>query len=826
MSYQLFLGGLLMDIKDPGRLAQSKQVNNITNIGTRQSNATNNFLLPKTANNVRNLNMLGVVGNTSNKPYEKISANLLDTISGDWLVYDGWGIINETADNFKVTVIDGIIDFYKIIDNKKLFEINVSGLNHIKNLTSVVDSWQNNLPYLYIIADYNGKLFDSNELNIDYQVPSARISYIWDKIHEFSGYTYSGSVFLTEMFTNWLMTYPKPITSQDISTIQITTQNAIVELNVTPDGTFQRVTFLPSPVPANIYLEKNNFNQLVVLTSGTYRVSASGIATVGTNEFPNVIYSVVDSANQLLEQGSIDGSGNGFVFLNLSVGQRLILQSEAIGFVNLLLTTLQQVSVDYVEGYVANFEEALIDFTATELHKEVMTKFALIPIKDKYSNHIDYLTLTEVMQNESVLDWSDKNPKKLSEKYIVGSYAQLNKLVYKYNQDDATHNDGSIVINNKNLKEVTTIIASKFYSPNAETTTIFGEETYVFPIWNKEIQDNGDLQYKELSGRYYTHRAEFKVKTFKIKSEFLNVDQNISQFVPYSSYWRLRWRDILLDNYENIKSILNKSKIVETELYLNSTDIASFDFKRLIYISQFSSYYLVNKISNYIKNKPTKVELIEVDFYVDGEQTQIAPYTYIEILNVNVNGCEIQLEIQTDSIFTVELYIEVNQNFVPIVGATINTTDVFIVNATSTVVTFLYTGSVIDGATVNVKAWLGANNITTGIPSNSFEINLSGCNNVAPGTRLDYVSNEVVEFYIELLGTTKKLLVTMNTDVPYPLTVRFWYAGVFNDTYYIDVFTSSDTFEVIVPASSLFGPIIYNSWLQIQNLISNQIPVS
>ena len=66
-------------------------------------------------------------------------------------------------------------------------------------------------------ADYNGKnKFVLNgginiEINTDYQVPSARVSYIWDQIFSFAGFTYSGSFFATQDFLNLFMTFPKPV---------------------------------------------------------------------------------------------------------------------------------------------------------------------------------------------------------------------------------------------------------------------------------------------------------------------------------------------------------------------------------------------------------------------------------------------------------------------------------------------------------------------------------------------------------------------------------------------------------------------------------------
>src|SRR5690606_20907044 len=125
---------------------------------------------------------------------------------------------------------EGAKDFYKFIENKTLTEIGINDLNHLKNLTNVIDTFTNNaLPYKYIVADYNGLTVSNGKLNIDYLVPSARKSYVFDRIHQFAGFTYSGSTFLTEAFLNWFVTYPKPVPTLDPITIPITTQNSVIQ---------------------------------------------------------------------------------------------------------------------------------------------------------------------------------------------------------------------------------------------------------------------------------------------------------------------------------------------------------------------------------------------------------------------------------------------------------------------------------------------------------------------------------------------------------------------------------------------------------------------
>jgi hypothetical protein len=828
MSYKLYLDGLDMEIKDINRLAQTKQVNNIVNLHTRQTNATNNFALPKTADNIKKLKALGIIGNLSDKPYSKVSADLLDTITGEWLIYKGWAIINETSTDFKISLYDGVIDLYKKIDNKKLTELDLSGLDHLKTLANIVASWQNNLPYMYILADYNGKLYSGLDVNADYQIPSARMSYIWDRLHQYAGFTYSGSVFQTEKFLNWFMTYPKPITDASIQVIPITAQSCQIEYFTNANGeTFQNVLYLPQTIPPNIYGNLNPQGAFLVQTSGSFRVKITGVETnlVNNQVFNMVNYIVYDSANTVIQQGDIDGQANEVIFLSLNAGERLVFWDMTYGGPGTYMVTSQQVFIDYVDGYVANFNEALIDFTASEFYKEVLNHFALIPFKEKYSNHIVYKKLSEVMQETGILDWSDKNPVKLTEKYIVGSYGQANEFTYKYNQEGFTHNNGVLDIANKNLKEKNIAIASRFYTPDNKYSAIENNSVPVMPIWEKELKDDGTIEYKDLSGRYYTHRAEnVPLITFTLRSELLNVSQLVGGPVPFSSYFRLKWSEILLDNYEDISKVLNTSKIVEANLFLSSKDVADFDFQRLIYIEQFASYYIVNKISNFIKDKYTKVELIEVDYFIEGDQEFVAPFTYITITDVIMNGCTMTVTIDTDASFPVVLYLDVRQTPFAVNGAPV-VVESYTITATSNVFTFTYTGFSQPLTTDGLQLWLGASNIFYGIPSNIFPISLDSCIIQANGTFLTLNSITTLEIIPQFLSSNRRIKVFFTTDVPLPTPIRFWYVDIWQQSNFVDVTATANNFEVIIPNAGLFGGnIYYTCYLQIANLISNQLP--
>ena len=638
MSYIAYLNFQKIELLNDGKeIAFTKQVNSLSRLDNRQSNFTHKFIAPLTDNNKLVMDNCFIVGNQSNIPYQKNRFDLIDADSGKHLIFDGWANITQTSNKgYEINTYDGIIDFYKEIENKSLTEIGIADLNHVKNIENIVDSWNDTFAYKYILADYNGKKYtDLSQLNADYLIPSARISYIWDRIHTYAGMTYTGSVFESEKFLNLYMTFPKPIPTTDPITILITSQNngylTDVNFNVI-------LNLLPTPF-TTIYANGNGSNNQINITqNGSYRLSLSGYGIID--------YLVINADGSFETNGTINGNVNGFIVLNLTQNQRILLNGGFNNFGVTLLTTFE-----LIDGYNVNFDEAFVDFSAKDFIKDIVQHFALTSFKDPYSDSIEYLTLDEILQNTDVIDWSDKFSQRQSESYILSGYAQKNNFTYRYNEDNVKHNDGFILVENENLKEETNVVNSKFYSPEQIKDLLIGREVNVYKFWNKELTDDLSVKYKDLQGRYYLLRSEnVNFATDQtIASELLGISDTFTS-APFESYYRLSMQGIIFDNYKSIGSILNKAKMQIVDFYLSPSDYESFDFKKLIYVKQLGSYYLVNKISNFIKNKLTKCELIEVDYFT--ELVVPEPIDYVLQINndipIDYTDCEATFTLISD----------------------------------------------------------------------------------------------------------------------------------------------------------------------------------
>ena len=119
MPLLLYINGHLTDLDAGQVIAQTKQVNDLNSLDNRQTNYTNKFKLPKTANNIRIMNFLTLAGNGSNIPYQKNECSLYSD-TGECFVYNGWAVVTDDGDSYNAVVYDGIIDLYKEIENTSI----------------------------------------------------------------------------------------------------------------------------------------------------------------------------------------------------------------------------------------------------------------------------------------------------------------------------------------------------------------------------------------------------------------------------------------------------------------------------------------------------------------------------------------------------------------------------------------------------------------------------------------------------------------------------------------------------------------------------------
>lgn len=624
---RLIINGIEIDLSG-SQIKQTKQTNDIGKIETRQTNYTNAFDLEKTPNNVEALEFLSLPGNLSNAPYKKNEAYLYSD-TGECFVYRGWVQVKETTSVYKVWIYDGNLELYKAIENTSLSQLDLSELKHFKTVETVISSWTNEY-YRYLLTDYNGKIAygSSNEkINIDYLVPSVRTKYLWDKVFEYAGFTYEGSVFQTEEFLNHWMTFPKGLSTGDADYTVLDAEFADYKVYASPQGPtyYAKAT----DIDINELLNFNNNIFMRVADSGNYRIDITGTLSklsglgnfgwrllIGKNTEALMPHQIAfPIAETIVENG--ESFTISFVFQNIqqydSFSIAILPESSYLYVLDVEASSLDVQLVKLNPNNI-DFEDAFIDFQIKDFISEVLIGFGLSMFKEKYTNHYVFLTSQERLQTAEVEEWDDHTfVKKISETYELSEYAQLNILKYKYNDQESNYNDGVIKVNNVNLSDARVLYSSHLYSPEKDFVDYFGFNLPTCKLFDKEYDEETETyKYKALDKRFIWGRSQEVNINVTIGSEILSTEQTVNKITLFS-YWKLSWADIVNEYYSATQSILQRSNLTKGLVALSEVAVSNIDFKKIYFVKKLSKNYLLNKINSYVPGKLTQCELIEID---------------------------------------------------------------------------------------------------------------------------------------------------------------------------------------------------------------------
>ncbi|PWB24646.1 hypothetical protein [Flavobacterium sp. HTF] len=635
---RLFINEIEIELAtDESAFARTLQVNDLVNIENRQTNFTKNIKVPKTPKNIQTFDWLGVSGNVSQFPYQKNIAKYM--IGNEFLIYDGWALVNQTDGFYNISIYDGAIDLYKAIENITLADLSINEIDHTKNIENVIASFGDDLKYKYIVADYNGQSQYSSTggtlndtVNIDYLVPSTKIGYLLDKTFEYANATYDGSIFNTDDFKNTYISYLRKNDGTEVNQViyngsgehysyggaiqpNIVSVKHNVTSGVTGGGSFDADTIGFTVDSSGIYEVSYFWSIFADVDSGSYFYqNLRLVPKVLVNDTFYYPLSFSDSEISGSTQVPMNAGDSFKIVATTSAGNILYPLRFGISDSMIPIPLWFHLQYKFVSTSSETSRKALGEFKVKEFLNEILWKYGLTMYKDKYRNHYTFKNLSEIINENNTIDWSDKFQSVSSESYLYGTYAQSNQLALKYNSDNVNYDDGYITVNNKNLNDSKVVIQSKVYAKEEDKTSNLGYESNLYKYWDKEINDEGEVNYKSLSSRFYwmtyTNKNYPAGKWFGSQSQATRAKAYV---VPEESTTNQSFNYTVSKYYSEFNKILDNAKIVTANVWLTYLDVIDFDFSKLYFIKQLGAYFLVNKIINFQLNKSTSVELIQID---------------------------------------------------------------------------------------------------------------------------------------------------------------------------------------------------------------------
>lgn len=640
---ELIINGNPIELPINSNIKYTKQISDIFDIAQVAVSHTNSFEFEKTPANTQAMEQLGISGDSSNLPYQKNNAVL--KVDGFNLISKGWFNVGDTDENYKGSVISGMVDFFKAIENKTMGnDLNLSNFEHLKNFDNVINSWSNQY-YKYLIADYGGKNIHNNGINIDYQTPSFSVLKLWELI--FNTFSFNCDYTNLEYINDLFFTYPKDILDQGVVQTQIanlkklpyqSNKTKVVGGNIEQlpiDKVWDNATLIEGT------LKVDGFSYVIAENSSyTFKIASTSYVTYDRSDrapryidpsvyvlkngivMDSIISTYVDSEGLLREKTFTVSCDVGDIITVKLVAPRTIERRPLNNkppfrtyYFRYWKNALLELNITKSDLGTTILKNELKDFSIKDFIKEVIWRTGLTSVYNYETNTVSFKTLQSRTDFNNATDLSNTFVERTGESYTNG-YAQKNTFALKKNNDFDKTGDGYLFVPNVNLPDIKTLVQSRIYAPDKNVLTdFFGFQTNQYNIWETEVKKNNldqvEVTYKSLSGRFYFVRSQESVATYNVTSEKLN-DSQIVNSVPFALNTDTLFEEAVSKNYQGYQKIFNNFRVHHIKQVLTLNDFLGLDLTKPVFFKQENAYYICNKIS-FEEGKDTTNEYIKIN---------------------------------------------------------------------------------------------------------------------------------------------------------------------------------------------------------------------
>ena len=643
MTEQLYLNRELVDII-PNSISRTLQVNEVGKITQRQASYSDTISLPRTERNVKILEYLGVIGNTSRKPYSTIRADYV--VNGLYLVENGIAIIQETDEFFSVNIFDGVISLKKLLAEKTLANLPYSEMNHYLDINVFQDSFSNTEGYIYGIGDFGfmDTVGTAARVRLERQIPSVFVHTIWDKIFQQAGVPYYGAFFAENQdFKTEVIT---PVQGYPVEDLDFTETSIAPTLNAVQ---ITKSILTEEPIVDREVIEWTNridapsyytwINESTLKSNETFNLQAR----------LNFTYTIDDQTDlriEFLRNGGIIGSkllpdtggtSSSFSFnFNitlvpddeisfrvratsgvLSLPMPIFDEPEPTPIENVVSYTISNSSIlanwEISDGFEIDFNQIMPQMSQLDFIRDVMKRYGLLVrrVPERLGGGFEFVKFEDILTAQgSKEDWSEKFVNIEKENYEV-DYAQINRAKYNYDEDyEVAAYDGSIVIDNENAEPEDDMFESPYTIPTigrrllATPSNIF---LFRHKVW--ELTDDG---VRPLNSPVRLFRLNYFTGLMSVSYFEDSAAVTIEGEIPILTLNDIGLQYFLNTYYNGFHKLVNSYKELEVQVHLTALDLYRLDFFKLKYFKQTGKYYFLEKITNRIGNPISKATLIEI----------------------------------------------------------------------------------------------------------------------------------------------------------------------------------------------------------------------
>lgn len=639
---EIYINDQLVDLEDSEDIVKTFSIGAFGNITARTSNYSNTFKLPLTANNKNVFGSPDVVMSNSTLPYQKYKCEIyVDGV----IVVRGFAQLTGVADAISVRVYSGNYDFYSLIKDKLLSDLDLSDYNHVWNLANVAASRTNTSGYIYPLIDYHtdspNAYIDnvSRQIDVRFMFFSFYIHTLIDKIVSEAGYTISGDLLtnadylaIAIAFSNdtyqgtnsaefkALKADPESITSTS-SKIQFTndsTGGGFDTGNNYNTSTYEYTA--PQAMTANFRVSlTTKVNPFQARRSGThvqytcliYRERATIAGVVVSQPIGQLNGTTITN---VIETGEI----------NILSGDKLwvqIVHGDGIGddVVTIQPESFFTVVVASLSAFLGtiNVSTNMPNIKQGDFLKSILMKFGAYIQVNNDTLEIEVKQFSEIAGDLSnAVDWSDKldESEEAQIQFSLANYAQRNNFTYKDDETviKPTGTDWTLLVLDDNI-EASTDLLKDFFAASSQVTRLNGLNLVQIKKCTAGVINAQKTQPRIV----YIRRESGTTLTYTDGTSTVTTTTNfpLTHFIIDGRSFNLGWANNLQDNLAEIANCLDRAKVLTLLVRLNSADINKLDFFKPVYIEKYSCHFFISQVKQYKMNKveSTLVELVKLN---------------------------------------------------------------------------------------------------------------------------------------------------------------------------------------------------------------------
>jgi len=628
----LYINDQLVDLDPATRVAVTYQINEIADLKDRRTLGTNRFNALFTDRNKAILNYANLVQSAETITKNTISARL-ETGAG---TYTGYVVVVSVSDKgFDLQFLSGNAELFNIIKGKKLSDLDLTDISTWWSSLYMYDRYGAEESPTFLVIDDGNLPETGRDIDVSEHYYSIYIRTLFERIITDAGFTFTGSMFQDYRYLNSFLPFtnkvPLKIDNIEDTLAWLTNEQ---EQTAVPITGYESLSF--PKVIQDIKGQWNNTNsKFTAAMSGNVNISVGGQMDYSNPNFLVAYGYITVWINGTLvytENLAIATGGTGTVTVNFTTNQN-ILYGDEIEIKCSSFTTVPTTTATYKEGlsiYIEfnetdptllfgdfwNWKYNLPDILQTDFFKAVLQLTGSIIETDGLKQQVRIEKFQNIVANTNnainIDSFINTSPKEAIDLH-PDEYAQKNWLRYK-KDDNVTEffGDGNITINDNTLKDEKEILKLPFAASESSVRLDgLNVATVLRIIDGKDVTPQPRILLKQIQ-EVFTPSGDGINLTSPTHGTVFNQDLFNGYFIDPSLDYSMDFDSIINDNYLFFSLMLNNYKKITPNFYFSPNFINQLDLFDPVFSQYYNSYFLINKITNYIPGYTCKAELIKL----------------------------------------------------------------------------------------------------------------------------------------------------------------------------------------------------------------------